>query len=143
VIKAWIKSDRERGLQRAVMILHALALNGHNRMDPKNEENKKPMAKTESGDNLNDDEVPSVFGRIARWGASLLGKGNTRINAEKKSAFALKSRSNPQSDQRSREVNDQSQHFPATGIASRLNYIHSGTQELNKGSPRETEFYAK
>ena len=74
VIKAWIKTDSERGLQRAVMLLQSLALNGRHVMKM-NQKNEDGMSNEPKKRDMNDEEVPTVFKRIARWGASLLGNG--------------------------------------------------------------------
>ncbi|KAL7542120.1 hypothetical protein ACHAXR_011822 [Thalassiosira sp. AJA248-18] len=98
VIKGWVKSGSERGLQRAVMILRALALNGHNKMNKRNKE--MDGAPTNSGVNTKE-EVPTVFQRIARWGSSLLGKDNAKLGNEENAdngrpSFAAEPRGNAQ-----------------------------------------------
>lgn len=60
VMRAWIKSGSERGLQRAVMMLRSLALNGHiKRKDGKDQEKEKSHVSTTKIESktTNDDEV--------------------------------------------------------------------------------------
>lgn len=70
VIKAWIKSGGERGLERAVLILRALALNGDKSRTQYIAQKKDTTAARNTVDERK--EVPTVFERISRWGASLL-----------------------------------------------------------------------
>jgi len=155
VINAWAKSDSERGLQRAVAMLHSLALNGHNRIDQ--QDKKNGHVSTKSGANTNG-EVPTVFERIARWGASLLGKGNEESDGAERhlnqSTPATKSRSNTQVGQavrqrssegrgpsssptRNNSRNQSQQISPSVGMGSRLSYLYAATsRESSKGSTR-------
>ena len=156
MIKAWIKTDSERGLQRAVMILRALALNGHlDRRGQHDEAHDSHVhTKCEAVNNVSNlTEVPSVFERIARWGASLLGKDsaseNTRNEGHRSGsphhAETTTSRNNLQSGQaRSRPASPHNRHnsqnqppqqfLTGVGMASRLNYIHSVTTEPKGGN---------
>ena len=58
------------------MILRSLALNGHTKPGENGHETDSATA---NGDNA-DEDIPSVFGRIASWGASLLGKDKAKEN---------------------------------------------------------------
>eukprot|EP00578_Thalassiosira_sp_NH16_P012462 CAMPEP_0181126732 /NCGR_PEP_ID=MMETSP1071-20121207/27799_1 /TAXON_ID=35127 /ORGANISM="Thalassiosira sp., Strain NH16" /LENGTH=1025 /DNA_ID=CAMNT_0023212379 /DNA_START=2120 /DNA_END=5195 /DNA_ORIENTATION=- len=153
VIKAWIKTDSERGVQRAVMILRSLALNGHNIMDHVKETSHES---TKVGGNAKDVE-PTVFGRISHWAASLLGKGNESDREEntendrhlnETTAAAKPGNDNEQvgqptsngkesSSYTAKEREDQPHHFSTNiGMAGRLNYLHNATRELKKHNTR-------
>jgi hypothetical protein len=137
VIKAWIKSDSERGLSRAVGYLRSLAMNGQNLIDTQDEEGSRVQTNDRAEAN---EKAPTVFERIASWGASLLSKaesgdggaGNdthrTSPRANEKNAqhanndgrgASLPGRRNYGQNQPHQEV------FVGVGMASRLNYLYN------------------
>lgn len=112
------------------MILHTLALNGYNRsnQDVDDTENATNVKNDDSATN----EVPSVFGRIVRWGASLL--------ASKKTGRSESHQSRPPSAEKprhnARAGGQHSHQIPAQmGTASWLNHMQpEEVRELNKAS---------
>lgn len=111
------------------MILCSLALNGHNRIDKRDTDGNDSSTSTKAkrGD---EDEVPTIFGRIAHWGASLLGRNNEQ--------HRNKSRSTAQTQHNTRQSSFEGNVSSTTnvGMGSRLNYLQSGIQELNEANPR-------
>ena len=104
MIKAWIKCGTDRGLQRAVLLLRALALNRIN----SNEENTNFNDKdTEDGSSA------TIFDRIARWGTSLLSTDGSigRQNVEFRPGNEAKT------------PNANYPQIVGIGIANRLNYL--------------------
>lgn len=157
VIKSWIKTDSERGLQRAVLIANALAMNGRDRIC--NDVNQEPSHVATHQHNGADRST--VFGRIASWGASLLGtsgdSNDRRYNAShewsrsKPDHSVQDSRSNIQSEsvanQSSHEarisnLNHTSQVFQRVGMANRLSYLYSVGVEAS-GIPHEIKQTSK
>ena len=162
MIKAWIKTDSERGLQRAVMLLRSLALNGRHQMKMKNDDvtTNEPEKR-----DVNDEEVPTVFKRIARWGASLLGNdkandreendvgSNDKRHQNKSSHLAQSSYGSKQGNvsrqipskgnmnmspsnraNRSNSQRQQQQILTGVGMTSRLNYLYSAATVQSKGN---------
>lgn len=119
MIKAWVKTDSNRGLSRVVNYIHSLALNGQrqniNEQDGVSHEAKKGSL--------------TVLERIIKWGASLL-LSNT-IDASQ-SPISKDGRRNIQSEKKNVNNQDLSnykhhKHHHAVsnvGISSRLNYIN-------------------
>ncbi len=77
VIKAWLKTDSKQGIQRAVVSFWSLALNVYIKVDTR--DNAMNNARRENQNKINDEASPTAFGRIARWGASLLGKCDEKV----------------------------------------------------------------
>lgn len=151
VIKSWIKTDSERGLQRAVLIANALARNGHDRICK--DDNQEPSHVTTHQHNGADRST--VFGRIASWGTSLLSTSGDSSD-RRYIAFNERSRSKPDhsmQDSRSniqsesvinqssheariRNWNQTSQVFQSVGMASRLSYLYSAGVEASGNATR-------
>lgn len=106
VMKAWIKCGTERGLQRAVLLLRALAMNGTNSNHAGNVINEGVDTGTSA----------TLFDRIARWGTSLLSNNG---------------RSGQQAESKSTDHNPQ---VAGVGIANRLNYL-AQENPLKKTTP--------
>ena len=164
MIKAWIKTDSERGLQRAVMLLRSLALNGRHQMKMKNDN----VTSNEPEKRDVNEEVPTVFKRIARWGASLLGNdkandreendvgSNDERHQNKSSYLAQSSYGSKQGNagrvslqipskgnmnvspsnraNRSNSQRQQQQVLTGVGMTSRLNYLYSAAPVQSKGN---------
>ncbi len=133
MIKAWIKADSERGLSRAVGYIRSLALNGHNLMHSHDEEENCARTKDRAETNEN---APTVFERIASWGASLLSKDDPgEIGAAhegRQNPLRASLRSNIQSEKNAKQKNNDGrgtsssprQIFAGVGMSSRLNYLN-------------------
>ncbi len=147
MIKSWIKTDSERGLQRALLIANELALHGHNRIH--NEHDKEPsQVSIRNGDDTG--EIgPTVFERIARWGASLLRSGNSSDGDEIASHERSRSKSIPVQTPRTQIQSDSAasqstyaasnrgsnripQIYYGVGMANRLSYLYSAGDERNR-----------
>jgi hypothetical protein len=150
VIKAWIKTDSERGLLRAVGYIRSLAMNGHNLMDNQDEEGSRLSTKNRAETN---EKPPTVFERISSWGALLLSKvetggSDTGNDTPRKSPGAnfrsyVKSGKNAQQaslpggknygqNQPHQEV------FAGVGMGSRLNYLNYTSGETKKHTKKKT-----
>jgi len=140
LIKAWIKTDSERGLRRAVLLLRALAWNGRDINRTGEHEQSTPNSKALAAENEDEKNtvVLSVFDRIASWGKSLLSKGDSA--AVKEDQRSLSSETNrSESDEQVRRQHRSSkdmhrrQNQPQqvmTGIGNRLQYLQqSATRE--------------
>jgi hypothetical protein len=133
VIKAWIKADSERGLSRAVSYTRSLALNRHNLMDAQDGEDN--LARTKNRTEMNKN-APTVFERMASWGASLLSKvdtGEIRAAHEgKRKPLRPNLRSKMQTENFAMQMNNggggetssSRQVFAGVGMSSRLNYLN-------------------
>lgn len=145
VIKAWIKTDSERGLSRAVSYIRSLALNGHNPTDSQDMEGSQVPTKSIAETN---EKAPTVFERITSWGASLLSKSDpgdsgannkrhrgspganvrSKMQSEKYAKQAnVDSRGASSSGGRHYDQNQPHQVFAGVGMTSRLIYLHSAS----------------
>ena len=110
VIKAWVKTDSNRGLSRAVNYIHSLALNGQQQniseQDGVSQEAKKGSH--------------TVLERIIKWGASLLLSNTTDAS---QSPISKDGRRNIQSE---KGLSNNKHHHAVSnvGITSRLNYLN-------------------
>lgn len=132
VIKAWVKTDSNRGMSRAINYIHSLALNGQrqniNEQDGASHEAKKGSL--------------TVLERIIKWGASLL-LSNT-IDASQ-SLISKDGRRNIQSEEKNVSNQDPSnyKHHHAVSnvsILSRLNYLNfAGMVNTNATSIKSSQ----
>jgi hypothetical protein len=123
-----------------VLIVNALAMHGHDRSNDEDKEPSLGADKFEKGS--------TVFERISRWGASLMGSGDSSSDCSDSASderSKIKPRSNTQSESvpnqasyetRIRGSNQTSQVFQSVGMASRLSYLYSAGGEVKRNDTR-------
>lgn len=105
VIKSWIKSGSDRGLERAKEILRALA---NNVVNSKQARKKK-----------------STIEKISDWGSSLFGDVDTM---EQQTRLFKDGNSKSIASQQLSNCNQSQNDLPTNGMASRLNRLHTPAQ---------------